>query len=137
MSTRIVGTHVAAVMVLLGGIAAGQVVSGPPGVPLGPGAPMLAFVTPQTGPTEPDKAYYYSTIGQELTYASIREQEARRPDKAAPGTKPPARNEVPSSPLEAPGGVSPLSSAFRPAVSALCPSPSRLMSRLEAAGCRL
>ena len=137
MSTRIVGTHIAAVTVLLGGIAAGQVISVPPGVPLAPGAAMIALAAPQTGPTEMDRAYYYSTIGQELTYAKVREQAAKKPDKPVPSVKPPAGGSVPSSPLQPPGGVHPLSSVFCPSVSALCPSPSRLMSRLEAAGCRL
>jgi hypothetical protein len=136
MSTRIVGTHVAAVVALLGGIAAGQVFSVSPGAPPGPGA-TIALVAPQTGPTELDKAYYYSTIGQELAYAKIREEAASKPDKAVPSVKPPVGGGLPSSPLQAPGGVSPLSSVFCPSVSALCPSPSRLMSRLEAAGCRL
>jgi len=137
MSTRIVGTRIAAVTVLLGGIAAGQVCSVPPGAPLGPGVAMIALITPRMGPTETDKAYYYSTIGQELAYAKIREEAARKPDKAAPDVKPPVGGGVPSSPLQAPSGVNPLPSVFCPNVSALCPSPSRLMSRLEAAGCRL
>jgi hypothetical protein len=118
MSTRIAGMHVAAFVVLLCSIATAQVL-------------------PQ--PTEVDKAYYYSTIGQELAYAKIREDAyaARKPDKVAPSVKPQIGEGLPPSPLQTPTTISPLSSRFCPGISALCPSPSQLMSRLEAAGCRL
>jgi len=131
MSTRIVGTHVAAVVVLLCGIAAAQI------APVPPGPAAVGLVTPQTGPTDMDQAYHYSTIGQELAYANIRENTARKPDCAAPNPKPQIGGGPRSSPLQAPCTVSPLSSVFYPAISAFCPSPSRLVSRLEAAGYRL
>jgi len=126
MSTRIVGMHIAAVLTLLCGIAAAQPVSPfPPGV----------LVVP--GPTELDKAYQYSMIGQELAYAKMRENTASKPEGAVPNPKPQIGGGFPSSLLATPSGVSPLSSAFNPAVSSLCPPPSWLVSRLEAAGYRL
>ena len=72
MSTRIVGMHVAAVLALLSTVAAAQPVS-----PFPPGT----LVTP--GPTELDKAYQYSMIGQELAYAKIRENAGGKPDGAS------------------------------------------------------
>ncbi len=123
MSMRIAGMHVAAVLALLSTVAAAQPVSPfPPGFVIGP------------RPTELDKAYYYSAIGQELAYARIREYATRQPDNPAPNPKPQIGGGPPSSLLPAPSGVSSLSSVFCPAVSSLCPSPSRLASRLEAAG---
>lgn len=124
MSTRIAGTHIAAFLALLCGIAAAQVAPFPPG---GLAAPR---------PTEVDKAYYYSTIGQELAYAKIREDAVRKPEIAPPSPKPQIGGGLPSLLLPAPSGVSPLYSVFYPAVSWLCPPPSRLVSRLEAAGYR-
>jgi hypothetical protein len=132
MSTRIVGTHIAAFLTFVSGIAAGQVAPVPPGVVVGPGAVMVLPAMPRAGPTEVDKAYYYSTIGQELAYAKIREDAASKPANSASNGKPQV-----GAGLRAPSGVDPLSSAFRPAVSCFCPPPSRLMSRLEAAGYRL
>ncbi len=126
MSTRIVGMHVAAVLALLSTVAVAQPVS-----PFPPGT----LVTP--GPTELDKAYQYSTIGQELAYAKIRENAGGKPDGVAPNPKPQIGGGFPSSLLPAPARVSPLSSAFNPAVSSLCPPPSWLAGRLEAAGYRL
>jgi hypothetical protein len=48
--------------------AAADVMPMPPGVP----------VTPPAGPTELDKGYYYSTIGQELAYAKLASDAAAR-----------------------------------------------------------
>jgi len=121
MSTRIVGTHIAVVLSLLSTLAAAQVAPFPP-----------ALVAPQTGPTELDRAYYYSTIGQELAYAKVREDAARKPDAPAPNAKPET-----GTGLQAPCAVSPLAPILCPPVFVLCPAPSRLLSRLEAAGCRL
>lgn len=132
MSTRIVGTHIAVFLALLCGIAAAQVASVPPGVVVGPGAVVVLPTTPQAGPTEVDRAYYYSTIGQELSYAKIREDAASKPANLASNEKPQV-----GTGLQAPSGVDPLSSAFCPAIFCLCPAPSRLMSRLDAAGYRL
>ena len=127
MSTRMVGTHTAAFLALLSGIAAGQVAPVPPGV-----AVVVWPAAPQTAPTEVDKAYYYSTIGQELAYAKIREEAASKPAGAAPSGK--AQVGIG---LRASLGVNPLCSAFCPGILAFCPPPSRLLCRLEAAGCRL
>jgi hypothetical protein len=65
MSTRIVGTHVVAIAVLLGSVAAGQVFSVLPAAP--------------PGPTELDRAYHYSTIGQELAYAKASQSDSGSP----------------------------------------------------------
>ena len=78
MSTRIVGTHVAAVLVLLCGIAAAQI------APVPPGPAAVGLVMPQTGPTDMDRAYHYSAIGQELAYANIRENTASCPTSNSP-----------------------------------------------------
>lgn len=121
MSTRIAGTHIAAVLSLLSTLAAAQVAPVPP-----------ALVTPQMAPTELDKAYYYSTIGQELAYAKVREDAASKADAAAPNAKPDLGTW-----LQARCAISPLAPILCPPVSVLCPAPSRLLSRLEAAGCRL
>jgi len=121
MPTRIVALTIAAVLSLLSTLAAGHVAPVPP-----------ACAVPQTGPTEVDRAYYYSTIGQELTYAKIQQDAARKRVVAAPSPRPPmgSRPQVPSV-------TGPLSPLLCPPVPALCPAPSRLLSRLEAAGCRL
>ena len=132
MSPRIAGMHIAVVLALLGNTVAADVAPVPASTLLGPGPVLVLPVTPQVGPTEVDKAYYYSTIGQELTYAKIREDAARKVDVAAPNPKPQV-----GTGLRVPCGVSPLSPILCPPVSALCPAPSRLLSRLEAAGCRL
>ena len=127
MSTRIVGTHIAAFLALLSGIAAGQVAPVPPGV-----AVVVWPAAPQTAPTEVDKAYYYSTIGQELAYAKIREEAASKPAGTAPSCRPQVGTEC-----QARLGVHPPCPVFCPGVLAFCPPPSRLLCRLEAAGCRL
>ncbi len=126
MSTRIVGIHIAAVLALLSTVAAAQ--------PVSPFPP--AFLAAPR-PNEVDKAYQYSIIGQELAYAKIREYAAGKPDGIAPNPKPQIGAGLPFSLLPAPSGVNPLSSAFNPAVSSLCPPPSWLVNRLEAAGYRL
>ena len=129
MSKRIVGTHLAAVLAFLGGIAAADVA---PIALVGPGHAVILPNPSQPQPTELDKAYYYSTIGQELAYAKVRENAAQQTPAAAPKSKSQA-----GIGLGAPSAVSPLFSAFCPGISTLCPAPSRLLSRLEAAGCRL
>jgi len=136
MSTRIVGVCIAAVLALLTSIAAAQVLPAPPDVLVGQGQAVIELITPRPGPTPMDKAYYYSTIGQELAYAKIREDAARKPNVAAANPKPQIGGGLPSSLLPTPSGVSPLSSVFCPAVSSLCPLPSRLAGRLEAVGYR-
>jgi hypothetical protein len=124
--------HIAVVLALLSSTVAADVAPVPAGTLLGPGPVLVLPVPLQTGPTEVDKAYYYSTIGQELAYAKIREDAARKVDVAAPNPKPQVGTR-----LQAPSVIDPLSALLRPPVSALCPAPSRLLSRLEAAGCRL
>lgn len=126
MSTRIVGTHIAVFLTTFSAIATAQMTP-PPGVVV-PGA---CVAMPQTGLTEVDKAYYYSTIGQELAYAKIREDAAAKPANVAPSVKPQV-----GTGLQGPCGIGLLPSAFCPAMSCLCPSPARLVSRLEAAGYR-
>jgi len=121
MTTRIVALPIAAVLSVLGTLASAHVAPVPP-----------AFVMPQAGPTEVDRAYYYSTIGQELTYAKIRQDAARKVDVTAPSPKPRVGTRH-----QAPSTVHPLCPLLCPPVSNLCPAPSRLLSRLEAAGCRL
>jgi hypothetical protein len=49
----------------------------------------VAIASP--GPTEPDRAYYYSTVGQELTYARVREASARTAIQPARSVSQPAR----------------------------------------------
>jgi len=104
----------------------------PMGTLLGPGPVLVLPVVTQAGPTEVDKAYYYSTIGQELAYARIREDAARKVDVVAPNP----RAQV-GTRLQAPATAHPLYPLLCPPVSALCPTPSGLLGRLEAAGCRL
>ncbi len=136
MSTRIAGTPIAAVLAVLCGIALAQVAPAPADVLAGPGPAVTGLIAPQPAATELDRAYYYSTVGQELAYAKTRENAAGRPSIAAPNPQPKVGRGLPSSLLMTPFGVSPLSSVFCPAVSSLCPPPSRLASRLEAAGYR-
>jgi hypothetical protein len=125
MSTRIVGTCIAAVLALLSAIAAGQ-----------PVAPLPPSFLAAPRPNEVDKAFQYSTIGQELAYAKIRENAGGKRDGIASNPKPQIRAGFPSLLLPAPSGVSPLASGFNPAVSSLCPPPAWLVGRLEAAGYR-
>ena len=136
MSTRIAGTPIAAVLALLCGIARAQVVPVPPDVLVGSGPAVTGLIVSQPAATELDRAYYYSTVGQELAYAKTRENAAGRPSIAASNPQLKVGRGLPSSRLVTPSGISPLSSVFRPAVSSLCPPPSRLASRLEAAGYR-
>jgi hypothetical protein len=130
MSPRIAGMHIAVVLTLLGATAAADVAPLPAATLLGPGPAPVCPAVQQTGPTEVDKAYYYSTIGQELAYAKVREDAARQADKVSPSSRPQT-----GLGLRAPSPVSPLSPILCPPVCVLCPSPSRLMSRLDAAGC--
>jgi len=136
MSTRIAGTPMAAVVVLLCGIARGQVMPVPPDVLVGQGPAVIGLIAPRPRPTELDKAYYYSAIGQDLAYAKLRENATGKPDIAAPNPQPQIGRSLPSSLLPILSRVSPLSSVFCPAVSSLCPPSSRLAGRPEAPGCR-
>ena len=132
MSPRIAGMHVVVVLTLLGGTVAADVAPMPVGTLLGPGPALVLPVVTQTGPTEVDRAYYYSTIGQELAYAKMREDAARKVDVVAANPKPQV-----GTGRHAPAIVDPLSPLLCPRISTLCPTPSGLLGRLEAAGCRL
>jgi len=61
MYARMVRAAIVSILPFLCTFAAADVMPMPPGMP----------VTPPVGPTELDKAYYYSTIGQELAYAKL------------------------------------------------------------------
>jgi hypothetical protein len=109
MSPRMVGTHIVAILALLCGSVTADVPM-PPVAFIGAGPAVACPMPPQAGPTEMDKAYYYSTIGQELAYAALRERKAedarRKTDNAGRATS-----------------------------VALCPSPSVLRSPLYFALC--
>jgi len=68
MCARMVRAAIVSILPFLCAFAAADVMPMPPGVP----APMPA------GPTELDKGYYYSTIGQELAYAKLASDTAAR-----------------------------------------------------------
>lgn len=129
MSIRIARVCVATAGGFLCGIAAAQIAPVPPAA--------VGLVTPQAAPTEMDKAYHYSTIGQELAYTVIREDAGKKAAGAGSGQKPQIGGGPRSSPLQTSCAASSLSSPFYPRVSSLCPLPSQLVSRLEAAGYRL
>lgn len=87
MCARMMRAAIVSILPFLCAFAAADVMPMPPGVP----APMPA------GPTELDRGYYYSTIGQELAYAKLASDAARtsasatgskREDPQAGGAKP-------------------------------------------------
>jgi len=66
MCARMVRAAIVSVLLFLCTLAAADV------------APPYVYVTPPPGPTEVDKVYQYSTIGQELAYAKIASDAAAR-----------------------------------------------------------
>ena len=87
MCARMVRVGIVSILPLLCTVAAADIAPMLPAVP----------VTPPAGPTEMDRVYYYSTIGQEMAYAKLASEatgrasacpaESKQPGTPTPGSK--------------------------------------------------